>query len=162
MWSLLALGASGMPNDSAATAAQGRARAWLGEKTIGQSTEWWATRLMLERKLGSADKANDLRAELLKRQRADGGWGWLCDDDSDALATGIALFALAEDKSAATQSAIARAQQFLIEKQLDDGSWPVRGTKQNKKDHVQPTATYWGTCWAVIGLCESLDHLGAK
>ena len=90
MWSLLALSTADLRNDPAASAALNKARTWLGEKTMGRSTEWWATRLMFERKLGSADKADHFRAGLVKRQRADGGWGWLCDEDSNALGTGIA------------------------------------------------------------------------
>jgi hypothetical protein len=156
MWALLALLAQDIRDDSCSAALK-KARAWLGNETSGQSTEWWATRLMLERKSGSADKADQLRQELLKRQRADGGWGWLCDDDSDALGTGIAIFALASDHLPASHPAIAKATKFLLVNQSNDGSWPVRGTKQNKKDRVEPTATFWGTCWAVIGLCETLD-----
>jgi squalene-hopene/tetraprenyl-beta-curcumene cyclase len=161
MWALLALRASDVHDDSRAAMLK-KARVWLGEKTSGQSTEWWATRLMLERCDGSADKADVLRAELLKRQRADGGWGWLCDDDSDALGTGIALYALRQDKMSAASPEIAKARQFLIKTQTGDGSWPVRGTKQNKKDHIEPTTTFWGTCWAVIGLCETLTTGDAK
>lgn len=103
-------------------------------------------------------QADQLRAELLKRQRADGGWGWLCDDESDALATGIALFALGGENLRATYSEGGKARQYLLDKQSSDGSWPVCGTKQSAKYKVQPTATYWGNCWAVIGLCETLDY----
>ena len=109
MWTLLALHAAGVPDASAAMVLE-KARAWLGDQTSGQSTEWWATRLMLERRLGSADKADTLRAELLKRQRTDGGWGWLCDEDSDALGTGIALYALASDQLPPTRPGIANAR----------------------------------------------------
>ncbi|HIE99272.1 MAG: hypothetical protein ABGZ53_12855 [Fuerstiella sp.] len=45
--------------------------------------------------------------------------------------------------------------QLLKAGQQDDGSWAVKGTKKNKQDTIQETATYWGTCWAVIGLLES-------
>ncbi len=162
MWSLLALSDPNIPNDPAASTALDKARAWLGDETIGLSTEWWATRLMFERKLGNAEKADRFRKGLLKRQRADGGWGWLCDDESDGLGTGIALFALAQDKLPATDPTVVKARRFLLQKQNSDGSWPVRGTKMNKKDQIQPTATFWGTCWAVIGLCETLAPLDAK
>ena len=40
----------------------------------------------------------------MKRQLADGGWGWLCDEDSDALGTGIALYAYRLDKFAGDRS----------------------------------------------------------
>lgn len=157
MWALLALSTSHVEGESL-SALVDKGRAWLGNETIGKSTEWWATRFMLERQFGSADKADHYRGELLKRQRADGGWGWLCDDDSDALATGIALFSLREDKQHTAHSAIIKARQFLAQSQSEDGSWAVRGTKQNAKDRVEATSTFWGTCWAVIGLCASLDN----
>lgn len=156
MWALLALNTSKQQDITMKPIVE-KARAWLGDKTTGESTEWWATKLMLERKLGTAAKAEHLRAELLKRQRSDGGWGWLSNEDSDALGTGIGLYSLAEDKLPSTDPSIVKARQFLARTQAADGSWPVHGTKQNKKDRVEPTATFWGTCWAVIGLCKTLD-----
>ena len=98
---------------------------------------------MFERKLGNAEKADRFRDGVRKLQRADGGWGWRCDEDSDALGTGIALYALAGDQLPPTHPAISNASRFLLKTQNADGSWSVRGTKQNKKDHVQTTATYW-------------------
>ncbi|PWU12218.1 MAG: hypothetical protein C5B50_21820 [Verrucomicrobia bacterium] len=154
MWSLLALEAS---HEKTTGAALERARLWLGEQTTGQSTEWWATRYLLERRLGSRAKSKYLGDELLKRQHEDGGWGWLCADESDALGTGMALFALNENASR-NAGAISRARRFLLRTQNADGSWPVRGTKENKKNSIQPTATFWGTCWAVIGLCATIER----
>jgi hypothetical protein len=157
MWALIALSGSHIQDDPLAEQRK-KALAWLGDKTVGESTEWWATRTVLEQRLGNGDRTDHYRAELLKRQRADGGWGWLCKDDSDALGTGVALFALARDKRPATQRAIINARQFLARTQSSEGSWPVRGTKQNAKDRIEATSTYWGTCWAVIGLSESLAN----
>lgn len=155
-WALLARGESGVPDDSL-NAASEKAMAWLGEETTGLSTEWWATRLLLERRLGNTEKADRIRGELLKYQHEDGGWGWLCADDSDALGTGIALFALGRDKLTAADPAVAKAHAFLARTQRDDGSWPVRGTKESKKGQIEPTSVFWGTCWSVIGLCETIE-----
>lgn len=151
MWNLLALKASGT-DVKALKVTVDKARAWLGNATIGESTEWWAVRLLVERQFRSESDGDHYRDELIKRQRADGGWGWLCKDDSDALGTGLAIFALSSEKAAQRLTAIAKAQQFLVGSQGADGSWAVHGTKENAKDRVVPTATYWGTCWAVIGL----------
>jgi ankyrin repeat protein len=64
---------------------------------------------------------------LLKLQRADGGWAQLPDLDSDAYATGQALFALRESRGiAATNPAYERGVRFLMNTQLEDGSWYVR------------------------------------
>jgi len=151
MWAMLVL--IDVAADHSSSAHVEKAMCWLGAETLGKSTEWWAVRSMLERQFGHADKAGQYRGELLKRQRADGGWGWLCDEESDALATGIALYSLAGEQDA--QAAIARAREFLARSQRADGSWAVHGTKENAKTRITPTATFLGTCWAVIGLCET-------
>jgi hypothetical protein len=156
MWTMLVVADSNLPNTSKAAALE-KARSWLGDQTVGKSSEWWATRAMLERKLGSTASGDRFRAELLKRQRADGGWGWLCDEESDALGTGLALYALGQTQLPNTNPAIVNARRFLTRTQGTDGSWPVHGTKDNKRTRVEATATFWGTCWAVIGLCETLD-----
>src|SRR5204862_4972438 len=96
MWSLVALHTYAVPAESK-TACFAKAREWLGSTTEGESTEWWAVRLLLERGSGNDADADRLRGELLKRQRDDGGWGWLCADESDAFGTGVALYSLARD-----------------------------------------------------------------
>jgi squalene-hopene/tetraprenyl-beta-curcumene cyclase len=153
MWALLATAQTGEEKGAAADVA--KAVQWLGEETAGKSTEWWAVRAVLERRLEHSQRAENYRGELLKRQHSDGGWGWLCDEQSDALATGMALFSLSGDETPDARKAIAEARMFLTRTQAVDGSWAVRGTKESAKDRVTPTATFWGTCWAVIGLSES-------
>jgi squalene-hopene/tetraprenyl-beta-curcumene cyclase len=155
MWSLVALQSYAAPPDAVADRFA-KARAWLGSETQGQSTEWWAVRLILERGSDNDTEANHQRAELVARQRDDGGWGWLCADESDAFGTGVAIYALARDGFAADDTAITRGRAFLVRTQEADGSWLVKGTKKAKAKQIEPTATYWGTCWAVIGLTETL------
>jgi squalene-hopene/tetraprenyl-beta-curcumene cyclase len=135
-----------------------KARQWLGSETNGKSSEWWAARLLVERAIGESTQADSRRKALLERQRADGGWGWLTGDESDALGTGIVLYALAQDGVPANDPAIAKARAFLVQTQRDDGSWAVKGTKENKKDKVEATSVFWGTNWAAIGLMESLAN----
>ena len=84
----------------------------------------------------------------------DGGWGWILNHESDALATGMVLYALNQSGIAPKQERILKAVEFLTSSQNDDGSWDVKGTKNAKKDHVEETSTYWGTTWAVIALLE--------
>jgi squalene-hopene/tetraprenyl-beta-curcumene cyclase len=175
MWSLVALQSYAAPAEANADRFAA-ARKWLGSKTEGQSTEWWAVKLLLERgsvdrgsvDRGSVDRgsvsqgggneaeADRLRGELVARQREDGGWGWLSADESDAFGTGVALYALARDGIGINEPAITRGRAFLMRTQQPDGSWLVNGTKKNKSKQVEPTATYWGTCWAVIGLVETV------
>lgn len=156
MWSLLALSGQYDSNQPLPPEVE-KGLAWLGTQTRGKSTEWWAMRLLLERALGHTAETDRLRSELLSRQHDDGGWGWLCDDESDALGTGMALYALARDGVGKERPALSKARDFLCRTQMENGSWSVKGTKKSKEDSVEATAVYWGTCWAVIGLAERLD-----
>jgi hypothetical protein len=155
MWALLAL--CGAPDTKQPHGQEfEKGLLWLGNNTQPASTEWWAVRLLLEGARGESRSAEKTRQELQGRQHEDGGWGWLSADESDALATGMALYALKRSGLAADHPAILKARAYLCRTQGDDGSWQVRGTKKNKKDRIEPTAVYWGTCWAVIGLAETL------
>jgi ankyrin repeat protein len=70
-----------------------------------------------------AKAARDLAGE----QRADGGWSQLRSLSSDAYATGQALVALRESGALAVSSpAYKRGTKFLMETQLEDGSWYVK------------------------------------
>ncbi|MFN3191471.1 MAG: prenyltransferase/squalene oxidase repeat-containing protein [Aureliella sp.] len=128
-----------------------------------KSAEWWATRLLVADQLGETTVVDRTRKILLSAQQNDGGWGWLLADKSDALATGIVLYALSTIKpdSDAVKppvvAAIQRATKFLGTTQLANGSWKVPGTKKNSRNRSVPTSNYWGTAWAVIGLLAA-DH----
>lgn len=133
-----------------------RAEPVLNRTTDAVSTEWWAVRLLLMNELKEESAAATSRSELLRHQQDDGGWGWLLDEPSDAFGTGMALYALSRTATHADDAATVRGRSYLMQTQAQDGSWPVHGTKQAKRDRVEETATYWGTCWAVIGLLETL------
>lgn len=65
--------------------------------------------------------------DLLAEQRSDGGWGQLVSLASDAYATGQALLALKEAAAVRiTDAAYKRGVQFLLNTQLEDGSWYVK------------------------------------
>ena len=95
---------------------------------------------------------------MLADQNDDGGWGWLRGESSDALGTGIALYALSQqpwiDNTKISES-IVKARQFLTATQQPDGKWIVPGTKKTAKGNPTQTANDWGTAWAVIGLLET-------
>jgi N-acyl-D-amino-acid deacylase len=60
-------------------------------------------------------------------QRADGGWGQIPPLSSDAYATGQALVALRESAIAAPGDApYRRGVRYLLDTQMEDGSWLVR------------------------------------
>lgn len=155
LWSIVALRSAGTPDDKLQSQFD-KAVKWLGAETPGKSTEWWAVRMTANRLLKNAAAADRTREDLLNRQHGDGSWGWLCDDPGDALGTGIAVYALLYDGVARDHAAIVKGLDFLCRTQQDDGSWVVKGTKTAKKDRVEPTSVYWGACWAVIALTESL------
>jgi hypothetical protein len=146
MWTLLALKSQAL--DELPSETQKRADDFLAKARPGESTEWHAVRLLLN----SGDAA--LHEALLKLQHEDGGWGWLISGSSDALGTGVALYALSRSGLAADHPSRKKAVQFLWSTQRPDGSWPVPSTRSKDKSKTVPTAVYWGTAWAVVGLLE--------
>ena len=69
-------------------------------------------------------EAQAKRLRLL--QRNDGGWAQLPTMDSDAYATGEALYALQVSGMVAKDSAYQNGSAFLLRTQLEDGTWFVR------------------------------------
>lgn len=148
MWTLLAL----TRQDKSPTDRESALAMTQNDQPL--STEYLAVRLLLSQHVKELDLAT-LRRDLIDRQNEDGGWGWLSAETSDALATGMAIYALRyTSPPEEIESSVAAADQFLIRTQRDDGSWNVPGTKQKTRDKPTPTSNYWGTGWAVIGLLE--------
>ena len=129
------------------------ALSFAGSTDTAKSTERIAVGLLVAGEL-QEEAAESIRRRLLGFQNSDGGWGWLTDGHSDALATGLALYALSQT-GATDAPEIDRAHEFLLSTQTDAGNWKVPGTKGNAKGRPTPTANYWGTAWAVIGLVSS-------
>ncbi|MGA0038495.1 MAG: FAD-dependent oxidoreductase [Pirellulales bacterium] len=120
------------------------------------STEWHAVRVLLALACHDADTTAQSISALQFAQNADGGWGWLLDEESDALGTGLALYALRAGGVGSDEPSLTNAVRFLTDSQQADGSWAVRGTKEKKRNKVEETATYWGSTWAVLGLLATL------
>lgn len=156
MW--LALALAGVSNGSDPPGELDKAIKHIGASTPGKSTEWYAVRLLLALRLCDQATTTQIVEMLRGQQQADGGWGWIAGEESDALGTGLSLYALLRAGVGREDPAIQRGQRFLIATQRDDGSWPVRGTKANKKKSIEETAVYWGTAWAALGLIESLPN----
>ncbi|RPI54022.1 MAG: hypothetical protein EHM55_12070, partial [Acidobacteria bacterium] len=104
-----------------------RAVRWL-EKAQPSSTEDHAFKILgLIWGGGSQAAIRKTAQELLTLQQSDGGWGQRSSLASDAYATGQALVALRESRAlAVSHSAYRRGIQFLLDSQLEDGSWYVR------------------------------------
>jgi hypothetical protein len=76
---------------------------------------------------GRQASARQATRDLLRMQRSDGGWGQTVLLASDAYATGQALVALKEaGVLAPSDAAYKKGARFLMNTQLEDGSWYVR------------------------------------
>jgi hypothetical protein len=131
-------------------------REWL-LKTRPKDTEDRVFRLFGLKEAGVDEKEISAAAwELIKTQRADGGWGQLDKMASDPYATGTALVALHEAGGlAADHPAYARGVAFLLKMQEADGSWWVKsrsnpfqpyyegGFPHFKNQFISSTASGW-------------------
>ena len=132
-------------------------------KTVSQSSarksvEWYALRALLAKSRMNKKQVSQTTSQLTKMQKDDGGWAWVDGDDSDALATGIAIYALAKTGTKSDHKTIQGGVRFLLSTQTPLGNWKVHGTKANARKRVQETSTYWGTTWAALGLIANLPQ----
>jgi hypothetical protein len=156
MWSLLAASA-GDPTDEAVVRSRQRAQEYLKTAGPGKTVQTLALRLIVAHRFGEPAEAETLRAELLSRQNADGGWSWWKDNKtSDAFATGQALYALGRVGRDGSDPAVSKAWQFLIQSQGKDGGWEVPQDAVNTRTRKLNVYPFWGTAWAAIGLLETL------
>src|SRR5262249_42374837 len=116
------------PKASAGEVAEriGRAKAWL-LKTPPQTSEDRASRLLGLKWAGATEEEIRQAADALRAdQRKDGGWAQLADMQSDAYATGLALYALHTAGGVSrTDPLYQQGVQFLLRTQEEDGSWFV-------------------------------------
>ncbi len=152
MWALLAL--DDVLADRAAQAVA-KGRAYVADEGRKLSNEWTMLRLLTALRFDEPDVARKQIDGLLKTQNKDGGWSWLVGEESDALATGQSLYALSLAPKSVARRAVARARAFLLRTQREDGSWAVKGTLSEHRNEIKPTSVFWGTTWAVIGLCRT-------
>ena len=141
------------------------ARKWL-VKTPGKETEDRVFRLLGMKEAGVAEKEIAAAAwELVKTQRADGGWSQLDGGQSDPYATGSALVALYEVGGLKADSAAYRAGvDYLLKTQLPDGSWKVKsrskpfqpyyesGFPHEKDQFISISASGWATAALVYAM----------
>lgn len=104
-----------------------KARAWL-VKANAKDNEDCAFRLLALKEAGAEPRDVQSAAwELLKAQRADGGWAQLDSGTSDAYATGSALVALHDAGGMKPDAPAYRAGlAFLLGAQKKDGTWFVK------------------------------------
>jgi hypothetical protein len=124
-----------------------------------ETNEGLVLRVMLEQIYGDGEN-DSLRRKLIAAQKADGGWSNRFDHlESDAYATGQTLYALSRIGDPGDRSTIARARDFLVQSQRDDGSWYVpadRVRAGERSDSLDEVFSYWGTAWASVGLLRTM------
>ena len=111
----------------------------------------------------SKDKMQKAAAALIAQQRSDGGWSQIPSLASDAYATGQALVALAQ-AGAKSDAAFQRGTKFLLNSQLEDGSWYVKSRAIPIQPYFEADFPHghdqWisasATNWASQALVESL------
>ena len=153
---LLQVAAAG---DADAKTARDKAVKWLSETKSDDDPQSVALRLILWKKLERPEKEiRDLVVRIKERQNRDGGWSQSKEMESDAWATGQALYALAHAGLKADDAVIARGRAFLVKTQSEDGSWPMtsRPTKPGGKGATNLIPiTGAGSAWATLGLISS-------
>lgn len=145
-----------------------RAKQWL-LGTAPRDTEDRAYQLLGLAWTGAGEaEMRALAAQLAAAQRADGGWAQIPRLSSDAYATGQAIVALRRAGRPASDAAVARGLQYLLDRQKADGSWLVE-TRIHEHDLTSPQyfdsefphgphqfASLNGTLWGAMALMESL------
>jgi squalene cyclase len=104
------------------------------------------------------------RESLLALQRADGGWAQTAAMNSDAYATGQALYALHAAGLAAGEGAYRKGTAYLLRNQMEDGTWFVRTRAFGFQKYFETGFPYGrsqfistaATSWAVIALSYML------
>ena len=109
---------------------------------------------------------------LLSMQRADGGWSQVPGTDSDAYATGQAMFALHTAGGVpATDSSYQKGVNFLLRTQAVDGTWQVKSRAIWLQPYFESGFPYGqdqfistaGTAWASMALAAaSQPHTSSR
>jgi squalene-hopene/tetraprenyl-beta-curcumene cyclase len=155
----LALLPAAATGDDAAKAVRDKGIRWLTKTKTDDAAQSIAIRLVLWQRLGRpAEEWQPLVRRIKERQNADGGWSQAMGMESDAWATGQALYALAHAGLRPDEPVVARGQAFLVKTQRDDGSWPMRSRPvkpggEGSKSLIPITAA--GSAWATLGLVRS-------
>jgi len=103
----------------------------------------------------------DAASKLSAQQRADGGWAQLATLESDAYATGQAMYALLQSKAVKSRDAVYRqGVAFLLRTQQADGTWHVKSRAFGFQPYFESGYPYghdqWvssaGAGWATLAL----------
>jgi ATP/maltotriose-dependent transcriptional regulator MalT len=144
-----------------------RARTWL-KRNKPITTEDFSMRLSgLAWSSASDGELKNAAKGLLVLQRSDGGWGGNPYMKTDAYATAVALFALAESNIISVRDdAYRRGTAYLLSTQFPDGSWHVRSRAIKFQPYFESGFPYghdqWlsasATAWAVQALALGMNQ----
>lgn len=136
-------------------------RATRPEETEDAVFRLWALYHLDEEAETIASAAEDLR----KLQRADGGWAQKPDLETEAYSTGSALVVLHESGQVEPDSpAWEKGIRFLLESQLEDGTWHVESRSRPIQEHYESGFPHGedqflsstATCWAALALLREI------
>ena len=119
------------------TAAIARAAAWLADR---QRRSHRRARVSAARAFVGGRRPDAIQkaaAALVAEQRPDGGWSQLPSLDSDAYATGQALWRWPKAARSRHDPAYKRGVQFLLNTQFADGSWFVKSRAIPLQPHFE-------------------------
>ncbi len=159
--SVRAMNAYGPKADSAEIAQRlGKARQWFVAAPAKDSEDRASKLLGLKWTDADAKALDQAAADVVADQRADGGWSQMPNQQSDAYATGQALYALRVGGMAANNPVYKKGVRFLLLTQDSDGSWFVNKRAipaNNYFDAGFPHgesqfSSFNGTCWATLAL----------
>jgi hypothetical protein len=120
---------------------------------------------------GDPATVRSMAKPILEHQRADGGWGQRDELSSDAYATAMTLWALAEAGGVKPNDDVyQRGAKFLLSTQAGDGSWYVASRALNLQPYFDGGFPYghdqWissmATGWAVDALALALEPHAPK
>ena len=142
-----------------------RATGWLAAETPRTTEDRNMKLLGLLWAGRSAAERAPLVKQILANQRADGGWAQTDNLQSDAYATGVSLFALAEAGGISPQhAAYKKGTAYLLSNQRPDGSWFVKsraakfqpyfdgGFPYEHDQWISQMATGWATAALTLAL----------
>lgn len=144
------------------------AASWLA-RTEPKSFEDRTWRLLGLAWAGTAKNAvQEASRALVRLQRPDGGWSDLPTMESNAYATGRTLVALHTAGLPVTDPAYKRGVQFLLNTQMEDGSWYVKTRALALQPYFDNGFPYgvdqWisaaGTSWATMALTLAAPSAG--
>jgi hypothetical protein len=142
------------------------AAAWLHDSNPKNTEDRVFRLLSLNRVEDATDLVQPIINQLKTSQREDGGWSQTDEMESDAYATGTVLYSLHHAGVSTDRPVYRRGIQYLLNSQLDDGSWHVvsrskpfqtyfeTGFPHKKDQFISTTATAWATLALLYTLPE--------